>query len=85
MNLLLGDLRAFGAAARKELRITRRYPTLVFGMFFWPILLPAVYVVQAQAFSGNGDPRALAAFAERSGTTQVAGFVFIGWAMYMWL
>ena len=85
MNPFLGDLRAFGAAARKELRITRRYPTLMFGMFFWPILLPAVYVVQAQAFSGNGDPRTIAAFAERAGTSQVAGFVFIGWAMYMWL
>jgi ABC-2 type transport system permease protein len=37
-----------------------------------------------RAYSGN-DPQALAAFAERAGSTNVAGFVFVGYAMYMWL
>jgi ABC-2 type transport system permease protein len=37
-----------------------------------------------QAFSGS-DARSIAAFAERSGTAEVAGFVFVGFAMYMWL
>ena len=78
------DLRAFLAAVRKELRIARRYPTQYIGLFFWPILLPAVWVIAAQAYSG-GDPRALAAFASRAGTTQIAGFVFVGYVMYMWL
>jgi ABC-2 type transport system permease protein len=36
------------------------------------------------AYSGN-DPQALAAFAERAGSADVAGFVFVGYAMYMWL
>jgi ABC-2 type transport system permease protein len=84
MNLLAADLRAFGAAARKELRQQRRYPTLFLGLLFWPVLLPASWVLTGQAYSGN-DPQALAAFAERAGSTNVTGFVFVGYAMYMWL
>ena len=84
MNLVAADLRAFIAAARKELRQQRRYPTLFLGMLFWPVLLPASWVLMGHAYSGN-DPQALAAFAERAGSTNVAGFVFIGYAMYMWL
>jgi ABC-2 type transport system permease protein len=81
---LAADLRAFVAAARKELRQQRRYPTLFLGQLFWPVMLPASWVLMGQAYSGN-DPQALAAFAERAGSSNVAGFVFIGYAMYMWL
>lgn len=81
---LAADARALVAAARKEIRTIRRYPTLLLSILFWPILLPATYVLMGQAYSGS-DPRALAAFAERSGTPLVAGFVFVGFAMYMWL
>jgi len=84
MSLLAADIRAFLAAARKELRQQRRYPTLFLGLLFWPVLLPASWVLMGQAYSGN-DPQALAAFAERAGSTNVAGFVFVGYAMYMWL
>jgi ABC-2 type transport system permease protein len=78
------DARALVAAARKEIRTIRRYPTLLLSILFWPILLPASYVLMGQAYSGS-DPRALEAFAERSGTPLVAGFVFVGFSMYMWL
>lgn len=84
MNLVAADFRAFVAAARKELRQQRRYPTLFLGMLFWPVVLPASWVLMGHAYSGN-DPQALAAFAERAGSTNIAGFVFIGYAMYMWL
>ena len=84
MSLFAADLRAFGAAARKELRQQRRYPTLVLGLLFWPVMLPATWVLMGHAYSGN-DPQALAAFAERAGSANVAGFVFVGYAMYMWL
>jgi ABC-2 type transport system permease protein len=84
VSLLAADLRAFLAAARKELRQQRRYPTLFLGLLFWPVLLPASWVLMGHAYSGN-DPQALAAFAERAGSTNVAGFVFVGYAMYMWL
>jgi ABC-2 type transport system permease protein len=84
VSLLAADLRAFIAAARKELRQQRRYPTLFLGQLFWPVMLPASWVLMGHAYSGN-DPQALAAFAERAGSTNVAGFVFVGYAMYMWL
>ncbi len=84
MTLFAADLRAFVAAVRKELRTVRRYPTQWLGLIFWPVLLPASYVLMGQAFSGS-DPRSIAAFAARSGTAEVAGFVFVGFAMYMWL
>jgi ABC-2 type transport system permease protein len=82
---IAGDVRAFAAAARKELRIIRRYPLNYVGGLFWGALLPAVYVLMGKAYSGGGDPRAMQAFAERAGTTEFAGFVFVGYAMYMWL
>jgi ABC-2 type transport system permease protein len=84
VNPLLGDLRAFGAAIRKEFRQIRRYPLLFVGLTFWPILLPSVYVLMGRVYSGD-DPAATAAFAQRSGVNSVAGFVFVGFAMYMWL
>jgi ABC-2 type transport system permease protein len=84
MTLIAADLRAFVAAVRKELRTVRRYPTQWIGLIFWPVLLPASFVLMGHAFSGS-DPRSIAAFAERSGTAEIAGFVFVGFAMYMWL
>ncbi|HKC91420.1 MAG TPA: ABC transporter permease [Candidatus Limnocylindria bacterium] len=84
MNLLRADLRAFFAAGLKEIRQQRRYPTLFLGQLFWPVVLPASWVLMGRAYSGN-DPQALAAFAERAGSSNVAVFVFVGYAMYNWL
>jgi ABC-2 type transport system permease protein len=78
------DIRAFGAASRKEWRLLRRYPGSLLSFVFWPIALPLAFVFQAQAFSG-GRADTAAAFAERTGTNEVAGFLFVGWATYMWL
>ncbi len=83
-SLRVGDIRAFGAAAIKEWRILRRYPHLFLGFLFWPIALPIAYVFQARAYAGDGEAP-MAAFAARTGTTEVAAFLFIGWATYMWL
>src|SRR5439155_1064989 len=69
MSLLAADARAFVAAARKELRMWRRYPLFILGLLFWPIGLPATWVLMGQAYSRGGDARALAAFAARPGTT----------------
>jgi len=84
MSLLAGDLRAFLAAALKEVRQQRRYPTIFLGQLFWPVILPASWVLMGQAYSGN-NAQALAAFAERAGSSNVAVFVFVGYAMYNWL
>jgi ABC-2 type transport system permease protein len=80
-----GDLRALRAAGLMSLRQIRRYPTNLLGTIFWPVLLPAVWVLMGQAYSGGGDPAALNAFASRAGTTGVTLFVFVGYLMYMWL
>ena len=81
---LAADVRAFFAAGLKEVRQQRRYPTLFLGQVFWPVLLPASWVLMGRAYSGD-DPQALAAFAERAGSSNVAVFVFVGFAMYNWL
>jgi ABC-2 type transport system permease protein len=81
---LAADLRAFGAAAMKEWRLLRRYPGRLFGFLFWPIALPLAYVYQARGYAG-GSQAALDAFAHRAGTTEIAGFLFLGWAAYMWI
>jgi ABC-2 type transport system permease protein len=81
---LAADLRAAWAATRKEWRILRRYPGSFISFIFWPIALPLAFVFQAQAFSG-GREDTMAAFMERTGTNEVAGFLFVGWATYMWL
>lgn len=81
--LLLADLRALLAAGMKEWRVLRRYPSLFIGFLFWPIALPLSYVFQANAYSGTDA--SVAAFTERAGTADVAGFLFLGWAAYMWI
>jgi ABC-2 type transport system permease protein len=81
---IFADVRAFGAAALKEWRLLRRYPTLFVGFLFWPIALPLAYVFQARGYAGDSQA-ALDAFAARAGTTEVAGFLFLGWAAYMWI
>jgi ABC-2 type transport system permease protein len=81
---LAGDLRAMGAAARKEWRTLRRYPTSFLGTA-WGLMLPATWVLMGRAYSGDGDPAALDAFSERAGTTGITVFIFVGYAMYMWL
>ena len=52
-----GDVRAFLAAARKELQIIRRYPLNYVGGLFWGALLPAVYVLMGQAYNKLNQPR----------------------------
>jgi ABC-2 type transport system permease protein len=84
MNSTAMDLRAFGAAGMKEWRLLRRYPSMFLGFLFWPIILPLAYVLQARAYSGDSQA-ALDAFARNTGTTQIAGFLFLGWATYMWI
>ncbi len=81
---MTADLRAFWAATKKEWRSQLRYPMAFVSMLFWPLALPGIYVLQANAFAG-GSQAALHAFASRSGTTSIAGFIYVGWSMYMWL
>jgi len=82
-RLLLADGRALLATGMKEWRVLRRYPTMFLGFLFWPIALPIAYVFQANAYAGT--EASVQAFADRAGTTDIAGFLFLGWAAYMWI
>ena len=82
---LAADLRALHAAGRMSFRQMRRYRANLVGQIFWPVMLPAVWVLMGQAYSGGGDAQALDAFASRAGTTGLTVFIFVGYAMYMWL
>lgn len=81
---MTADLRAFWAATKKEWRSQLRYPMAFVSMLFFPLALPGVYVLQATAFAG-GSQAALHAFGSRTGTYSIAGFIYVGWSMYMWL
>lgn len=81
---LRADLRAFAAAGLKEFRLLRRYPTLFLGFLFWPIVLPLAFVFQARGYAGE-SAAAQAAFAARAGTSDVVGFLFLGFTAYMWI
>lgn len=78
------DLRAWWAGAVATFRVMLHYPGYVVGTVLWPVVLPGVYIFQAHAFSG-GSAAATAAFASRTGTASVAGFLLIGFGMYMWV
>lgn len=85
MTELALDLRAWWAGVVATTRMLFRYPTQIVGNnLLWPVMLPVVYVLQARAFAG-GSPAASAAFAQRSGTASVVGFLFVGFAVYMWI
>lgn len=78
------DLRAWWRGAIATFRVMRRYPAFVLSSAVWPVLLPVIYIVQARAFAG-GSAAATAAFAHRTGTASIAGFLFVGYAGYMWV
>jgi len=80
----VADLRAFGAGALKSLRVMRRYPFLFVSMLVWPLILPGVFLLQAHGFAGSSSS-AIDAFASRTGTRDVAGFLYVGGAVYMWV
>lgn len=61
----------------------RYWPNTVL-MLVASVLLPAAYWAQAHGFAG-GDERAMDAFASRSGTDEIAGFIYLGWAVFTWL
>jgi ABC-2 type transport system permease protein len=81
---VISDVRAWWAGVVTQTRTLSRYPTEIVSVLVWPLMLPVVYVLQARAFAG-GSPAATAAFVQRTGTASVVGFLFVGFAVYMWI
>ena len=84
MNPIRREFVAFTATIRKEWQVMMRYWPSMVMLIAETILLPLAYWAQATGFEG-GDARAAAAFTQRSGTDSVAGFIYLGWAVYMWI
>jgi ABC-2 type transport system permease protein len=72
------------ATARKESLVMLRYWPNTAMLLLETVLMPLAYWAQAEGFEGN-DPAAAGAFAARSGTTSIAGFIYLGWAVFMWV
>jgi ABC-2 type transport system permease protein len=84
VNPIRREVVAFAATVRKEWQVMMRYWPSMVMLVAETILLPLAYWAQATGFEG-GDHNAAAAFAQRSGTNSVAGFIYLGWAVYMWI
>jgi ABC-2 type transport system permease protein len=84
MSRLGREAVAFGAAARKEWLVLWRYPVNIVVTLATAVLLPAAYVAQANGFAGHSQ-QAIDAFANRAGTLQLAGFIYLGWAVFLWI
>jgi ABC-2 type transport system permease protein len=80
---LLSELRALLAVARREWLMFVRYPTWVIGLFVWPVIFPAVYILSARALAGP-DGGGLARFIEATGTRDYLGYIVIGTTVWMW-
>ncbi len=80
---LLSELRALLAVAYREWLNFVRYPTWVIGMFVWPVIFPAVYILSARALAGP-DGGGLALFIAATGTQDYIGYIVIGTTVWMW-
>lgn len=75
---------AIWAAAKRELKITLRYPSWFFAMLIWPSLMPLGYVFTSRALAGpNGE--GLARYASLTGTTDYISYIITGTVVWMWL
>lgn len=75
---------AFAATVRREWLVMLRYWPNTFMLILETILMPLAYWAQASGFEG-GAQSAADAFTRRSGTASVPGFIYLGWAVYMWI
>jgi ABC-2 type transport system permease protein len=78
------EVTAFGGMVRKEWQLLMRYWPDTFLVLAEAVLMPLAYWAQAEGFEGD-DPAARAAFADRSGTDEIAAFIYLGWAVFMWV
>ncbi|MEU7748189.1 ABC transporter permease [Nonomuraea sp. NPDC049158] len=84
MTRLGAESAAFRAAVRKEWQVMARYKSNLVTLAGAAVVVPAGYYAQAVGYSG-ASRQALDVFASRSGTTQIAGFIYLGWAIYLWI
>lgn len=84
MSRLTSESIAFGGAVRKEWQVIKRYPVNIVTMLVMSVMIPAAYLAQAMGFAGDSEAT-VAAFESRSGTDEIAGFIYLGFAIYLWI
>lgn len=77
------ELRALWAVVRREWIIFRRYPSWIIGLFIWPVIFPAAYILFARALAGP-QGEALVLFQQASGMDDYLGFIAVGTTIWMW-
>lgn len=80
---LVSELRALLTVAWRDWVIFVRYPTWVVGLFIWPVIFPAVYILSARALAGP-DGGGLAQFIAATGTHDYVTYIVIGTTVWMW-
>lgn len=84
MSRIRPEAIAFTATVRKEWQVMMRYWPDTTMLLLETVLMPMAYWAQAAGFEG-GSHDAAVAFQQRAGTASVAGFIYLGWAVYMWI
>jgi len=75
---------ALVGSTRKELQVILRYKAPLIGLAVTAFLAPLSYFAQAKGFAGE-NAAALEAFSSRTGTTELAGFLYLGFVVYLWI
>lgn len=75
---------AFGGMVRKEWIVLMRYWPNTLMVLGEAVLMPLFYWAQAAGFEG-GSVAARSAFADRAGTANIPAFIYLGWAVFMWV
>ncbi len=84
MTTMTDQLTAARAIIIRDLLQMWRYRASYIMVMLTAVILPQMYYLQALGFSGQ-SPQAQESFAQLSGTSQVGGFIYLGWAVLMWV
>jgi len=82
-DVILAELRALLAIAKKEWLYVRRYPSWIISLIVWPVIFPLAYILSARALSGP-DQSGLVLFTARTGISDYLGFIAVGTTVWMW-
>jgi len=84
MHRLNTDAVAFQAIVRKEWQVALRYKANLVLLAVFVFLAPLGYYAQSLGFAGD-SPLARQSFTDNAGTDQIAAFLYLGWAVYLWI
>lgn len=78
------ELTALRGIVVRDLHQMWRYRAAYVSVILTALILPLVYQAQAEGFAGDSE-ESMASFRDLSGTDDIAGFLYLGWAVLMWV